>query len=143
MARRTGGRGPGKLSAGALVLDRQGLALGVEGDPVVGAQLEHARTHDIEVVVSTLTLVEAMNPQRLQPRWHYVISKIRIEEVTRQLSDQAVVLLRSAGLHGHTYAIDAVVAATAMAQHGPTMLLTSDLDDMAKLCDKRIMLVPV
>ncbi|MFF1907072.1 DNA-binding protein [Kitasatospora sp. NPDC058218] len=105
--------------------------------------MEHARTHDIEVVVSTLTLVEAMNPQRFQPRWHYVISKIRVEEVTRQLTDQAVALLRSAGLHGHKYAIDAVVAATAMAQHGPTMLLTSDMDDMAKLCDKRIMLIPV
>ncbi|WP_327682710.1 hypothetical protein [Kitasatospora sp. NBC_00458] len=142
MARRTGGQGPGQLSRGVLVLDCQGLALAIDGDLAISAQLEHARSHDIEVVVSTLTLVEAMNPQRRQPRWQYVISRVRVEEVTRPLTDQAVALLRSAGLHGHKYAIDAVVAATAMAQPGPVMLITGDIDDMATLCDKRVMLIP-
>ncbi|MFB7614299.1 DNA-binding protein [Kitasatospora sp. NPDC056181] len=107
------------------------------------ARIDHAKTHGARVVISTLTLIEAMNPQQPQPRWDFVVSRLNVEEVTRQLTHRAMELLRAAGLHGHKYAIDAVVAATAMAQPGPVRLLTSDVDDMAKLCDKRIMLIPV
>ncbi|MFE2721180.1 DNA-binding protein [Kitasatospora sp. NPDC059327] len=107
------------------------------------ARIDHAKTHGARVVVSTLTLIEAMNPRQPQPRWDFVVSRLNVEEVTRLLTRQAMALLVAAGLHGHKYAIDAVVAATAMAQPGPVRLLTSDIDDMAKLCDKRVMLIPV
>ncbi|GAA1166177.1 hypothetical protein F4556_001312 [Kitasatospora gansuensis] len=125
------------------MLDCQGLALAVASDPLVMARLEHAQTHGARIVVSTLTLIEAMNPQHSQPRWDFVISRLNVEEVTHQHTQHAMALLKTAGLHGHRYAIDAVVAATAMAQPGPVRLLTSDVDDMAKLCDKRVLLVAV
>ncbi|WP_405020098.1 DNA-binding protein [Kitasatospora sp. NBC_00070] len=125
------------------MLDCQGLSLAVDDDPLVMARLEHAQTHGARAVVSTLTLIEAMNPQRSRPRWDFVISRLNVEEVTHHHTQHAVSLLRAAGLHGHKYAIDAVVAATAMAQPGPVRLLTSDVDDMAKLCDQRVLLVAV
>ncbi|AUY54055.1 DNA-binding protein [Streptomyces sp. CB01881] len=131
------------MTPGALVLDSEGLSRAVAEDPLVMARIDHAKTHGARVVISTLTLIEAMNPQQPQPRWDFVVSRLNVEEVTRQLTHRAMALLRAAGLHGHKYAIDAVVAATAMAQPGPVRLLTSDVDDMAKLCDKRIMLIPV
>ncbi|WP_197093750.1 hypothetical protein [Nonomuraea sp. SBT364] len=52
-------------------------------------------------------------------------------------------LLLDAGLHGHRYAIDAVVAERALRQHRPVAMLTSDLDDMAKLCGGRVHLIAV
>ncbi|WP_153410551.1 hypothetical protein [Nocardia macrotermitis] len=41
------------------------------------------------------------------------------------------------------YAGDAVVAATALRAVKPTVILTSDVDDMSKLCGKRIRIVAV
>jgi hypothetical protein len=38
-----------------------------------------------------------------------------VEPLTKDLARQASGLLKSAGLHGHKYAIDAMVAATAIA----------------------------
>src|SRR6478736_5096320 len=47
------------------------------------------------------------------------------------------------GLHGHRYAVDAVVTDLALRQQRPVVMLTSDLDDMAKLCGDRVRLVAV
>ncbi|MGY4276220.1 6-pyruvoyl-tetrahydropterin synthase [Streptomyces sp. M18.1] len=49
----------------------------------------------------------------------------------------------NAGLHGHKYAIDAAVAEVALRQHRPVVMLTSDIDDMTKLCGDRVRLVAV
>lgn len=55
----------------------------------------------------------------------------------------AAQLLKAAGLHGHKYAIDATVAEMALRQPGPVAMLTSDVDDMARLCGDRIRLIGV
>ncbi len=55
----------------------------------------------------------------------------------------ASALLMGAALHGHTYAIDAAVAAIALKQRHPVVMLTSDVDDMTKLCGDRVRLVAV
>jgi hypothetical protein len=52
-------------------------------------------------------------------------------------------LLLDAGLHGHEYAVDAVVEEMALRQQRPVVLLASDVDDMAKLCGDRVPLVSV
>jgi predicted nucleic acid-binding protein len=143
MARRAGGRASGQLSNGSLFLDSQGLSLLVDGDPMMAARFKDALLRDLRVVTSVVTLVEAMNPKRQQPRWDFVLSRVNVLDVTRPIADHAVQLLRTAGLHGHKYAIDAVVAATAMAQPGPTALVTSDIDDLSRLCDRRVLLIEV
>lgn len=56
---------------------------------------------------------------------------------------RAIDLLRDASLHGHKYAIDSVVAATALDHAGPRIVVTSDVDDMNKLCGDRVRAVGV
>jgi hypothetical protein len=41
----------------------------------------------------------------------------------------------------HTYAIDATVAETALRQSGPAAVLTSDVDDMTRLCGQHVRLI--
>lgn len=55
----------------------------------------------------------------------------------------ALRLLMDAGLHGHKYAIGAAVAEAALRQHRPVVMLTSDIDDMTKLCGDRVRPVAV
>ncbi|BBC33275.1 hypothetical protein SGFS_045690 [Streptomyces graminofaciens] len=51
--------------------------------------------------------------------------------------------MRNANLHGHKYAIDSVVASTALGYSGPRIVVTSDADDMNKLCGDRARVVGV
>ena len=137
------GRASGQLSNGTLFLDSQGLSLLVDGDPLMAARLKDALLRDMRVTTSVVTLVEAMNPKRRQPRWDFVLSRVNVLDVTRPIADHAMRLLQASGLHGHKYAIDAMVAASAMAQPGPTMLVTSDVDDLSRLCAPHILLIEV
>lgn len=50
----------------------------------------------------------------------------------------AATLLTDAGLHGHKHAIDAMLAATALAAPGPTTVLTSGPEDLTALCGTRV-----
>ncbi|WP_198167985.1 hypothetical protein [Herbidospora yilanensis] len=45
--------------------------------------------------------------------------------------------------HGHEYAIDAMLCATALAAPGPVTVLTSDPDDLAALCGGRVIVMKV
>ena len=70
--------------------------------------------------------------------------------VTAAIARQAGELLGTTGLSGHRCAIDAVVAASALGLERPTVLLTSDPDDLNKLVEEpgrpkaqRIAVIPV
>jgi predicted nucleic acid-binding protein len=69
--------------------------------------------------------------------------RLTVEPVTAELARQAGRLLQQAERHGHPHAIDAMVAATALAASGPTTVLTSDPDDIAALCGQRVAVVRV
>lgn len=70
-------------------------------------------------------------------------SGLRIEPVTEEISMAAIELLCTNRLHRDRYAIDAVVASTALRAPKPVILLTSDEDDMTTLCGKAIKVVAV
>ncbi|WP_327094985.1 hypothetical protein OIE68_33675 [Nocardia vinacea] len=55
----------------------------------------------------------------------------------------AAELLKQAGLHGDKYAIDATVAEMALRQPGPVAMVTSDIDDMRRLCSSRVRMIAV
>ncbi len=59
-----------------------------------------------------------------------------IEPVTEELARRAAALLGDAGLHGRRYAIDAMLSATALASPGPVTILTSDPEDLRRLCGR-------
>lgn len=133
-----------KLShEGTLVLDSEGLSKFVADNEPVVALVGEARKRGMEVVVSALTIIEATHRKTDKARLAWILSGLRIAPVGDEEAKAASTLLLDTGLHGHKYAIDAVVAEMALRQQRPVVLLTSDLDDMTKLCGNRVRLVSV
>ncbi|MBC3843011.1 DNA-binding protein [Streptacidiphilus sp. 4-A2] len=128
---------------GTLVLDSEGLSKLVDDHEPVVALVAEARRRGMEVVISALTIIEAAHGRIDRARLAWVLSGLRIVHIGDEEAKAASALLVSAGLHGHKYAIDAVVAEMALRQQRPVVVLTSDVDDMAKLCAGRVRLVLV
>ncbi|MFD0904124.1 PIN domain-containing protein [Actinomadura sediminis] len=137
------GRSRSRLSAGTLVLDCEGLAKWCQADQRVTALVREAQDNDFRVVTSALTPIEAQDVRTKPDRLRWYLSRLRIEPVTEEISIAAVDLLHAHRLNGHKYAIDAVVASTALQAPRPVVLLTSDEDDMTILCGKSIKVVAV
>jgi|SRR5579872_3307118 predicted nucleic acid-binding protein len=129
---------------GTLLLDCEGLSRLLRRDPSMDPRILAARKNDNRVAVSTMTIVEASH-RRVDPNHlSWVLSRLKVMPVTEEIARHATDLLQSAGdLHGHKYAIDAVVAATALRAEGPVGILTSDPEDMALLCGSRVKIVKI
>lgn len=136
-------RSRSRLSAGTLVLDCEGLVKWCRADQRVTALVREAQDNDFRVVVSALTPIEAQDVRTKTDRLRWHLSRLRIEPVSEEIGMAAIELLRAQGLHGHKYAIDAVVAATALHAVRPVVILTSDEDDMTKLCGNAVRVVSV
>ncbi|MGW4835665.1 type II toxin-antitoxin system VapC family toxin [Streptomyces globisporus] len=119
--------------SGALVLDSEGLAQAVQRNREVQEWLEAARDADIPVITSAVVLVEVIHPRINSAALSWTLSRLRVEPVSQTLAHTAASLLRNAGLHGHTYAIDALLCATALAHPGRVTILTSDVEDIGLL----------
>ncbi|MEE1939701.1 DNA-binding protein [Streptomyces sp. TRM 70361] len=133
-----------KLShEGTLVLDCEGLSRFVSDHEPVVALVAEARKRGMEVVISALTIIEAVHRRTEKARLAWVLSGMRIVHVGDEEAKAASAMLINAGLHGHKYAIDAVVAEMALRQRRPVVMLTPDIDDMTKLCGDRVRLVAV
>ncbi|MDP4501239.1 type II toxin-antitoxin system VapC family toxin [Nonomuraea turcica] len=128
---------------GTLVLDSEGLAKAVLRDRTVTAWLALARADDLRVITSAATLVEVVHPRVNRPALEWTLSRLVVEPVTEPIARQAAMLLSDASLHGHKYAIDAMLSATALAAPGPVTVLTSDPDDLAALCGARVTVIKV
>jgi hypothetical protein len=133
-----------KLShEGTLVLDCEGLSKFVSDHEPAVALIAEARKRGMEVVISALTIIEAVRQGTDKARLAWVLSGMRVVPVGDEEAKAASAMLIGAGLHGHKYAVDAVVAEMALRQRHPVVMLTSDIDDMAKLCGDRVRLVAV
>jgi hypothetical protein len=126
-----------------MVLDCEGLAKLIEDHERTVAMVSAARSRGMEVVINALTIVEATHHRSDQARLAWLLSGLRISPVGDKEAKAASALLVNAGLHGHKYAIDAIVAEMAMRQRQPVILLTSEIDDMTKLCEGRVHLVTI
>ncbi|WP_278264567.1 PIN domain-containing protein [Nocardia sp. AG03] len=123
----------------SVVLDSQAFALLLRQDRAMTARIEAARRKGIPVRISALTIVESVYGKTDFARLSWYLARLRVESVTQDDSLLAVRLLRDAGgLHGHKYAIDALVAAMALRAPAPALVLTSDRDDWQKLCGDRV-----
>ncbi|MEU5689323.1 DNA-binding protein [Streptomyces venezuelae] len=119
--------------SGALILDSEGLAKAVQRDREVQEWLTAARDADLPVLTSAAVLVEVIHPKINDAALKWTLSRLRVEPVTQAIAQSAATLLRTAGLHGHKHAIDAMLCATALAQPGHVTILTSDVEDVAML----------
>jgi predicted nucleic acid-binding protein len=121
---------------GTLVLDSEGLSKLAAGDLRTRAYLDTARARRAGVAVSAVVLTEVLRGRSRDAAVHRVLSRITIVPVTAEIARRAGELLGTTGLSGHSYAIDAVVAATALELERPVMLLTSDPDDLSRLAEE-------
>lgn len=119
--------------SGVLVLDSEGLAKAVQRDKGVHEWLTAARAEGLLVVTSAAVLVEVIHPKVNDAALKWTLSLLRVEPVTQAVAQSAASLLKAAGLHGHKYAIDAMLCATALAQPGLVTILTSDVEDIGLL----------
>ncbi|MFJ9006992.1 PIN domain-containing protein [Streptomyces canus] len=131
------------VPGGTLVLDSEGLAKAVLRDRTVTGWLALARADDLRVITSGATLVEVVHPRINRPALEWTLSRLVVEPVTEAIARHAAALLADAGLHGHKYAIDAMVSATALAAHAPVTVLTSDPEDLNSLCGGRATVITV
>ncbi|MEU7265781.1 PIN domain-containing protein [Streptomyces albidoflavus] len=129
--------------SGTLVLDCEGLSRLVRRTPEITEWLTAAEAEDIRVVASSVTLVEARDPRVSQARFDCTVSRVNIIPPTEAVARHASKLLATAGLHGHKYALDALVAATALTSPAPATVLTSDPEDLLMLCGPSIRVVKV
>ncbi|AZK94686.1 MULTISPECIES: PIN domain-containing protein [Streptomyces] len=134
---------PPATPGGTLVLDSEGLAKAVLRDRTVTTWLTLARTDDLRVITSAATLVEVVHPRINRPALDWALSRVVVEPITEAVARHAVALLTDAGLHGHKYAIDAMLSATALAAPGPVTVLTSDPEDLVALCGSRVTVMKI
>jgi predicted nucleic acid-binding protein len=126
------------VSVDSLVLDSQGFSSWIDRDRKVMRLLEQAQRDGIDLAMSAATIIEVSYGGVDVARLNWLLSRIRVEPVTKESARRSAGLLREAGLHGHKYAIDAMVAEVALRLPGPVVVLTSDVDDMVKLCGQRV-----
>jgi predicted nucleic acid-binding protein len=116
-----------------IVLDCEGVSRAVRGDPGALSWLTAARRENHEVVASAATLVEAIDPQKSRAKAKWAVSQMVVRPVTQETAETATDLLRAAHRHGHSDALDALVAATAVESGGLVTVLTSDPGDLKAL----------
>lgn len=126
-----------------VVLDSAGLSAWISQDRKTAAMFQVFHAAGADFVVGANTIVEVSHARVSTARLRWALSRVRVEPVTEQAAEAAAALLKTAGLHGREYAIDATVAEMALRQPGPVALLTSDIDDMSRLCGDRVRLIGV
>jgi predicted nucleic acid-binding protein len=131
------------VPAGTLVLDSEGLAKAVQRDREILEWIALADADDVRVVTSAATLVEVVHPRLKRPALEWTLSRIVVEPVTETIARRAAALLGDAGLHGHKYAIDAMLSATALFSPGPVTILTSDPEDLSALCGRHATVIKI
>ncbi len=88
------------------------------------------------VITAASSLAEVLRGGPRNAALHRVLNKITVVPIDRTYGRAAGELLGRTGLSGHRCALDALLAAVALSQQRPVVLLTSDPDDLARLTDE-------
>jgi predicted nucleic acid-binding protein len=126
----------GSRASGSVVLDAQGLVKLAAGDPAVRARTRVANELGRDLCMAASTLTEILRGGPRDAAVHRVLRWVKVIPVNEELGRAAGELLGQTGLSGHQHALDALVAAVALAQQRPVVLLTSDPDDMSVLTEE-------
>jgi len=118
------------------VLDAEGLVKSANGDTRTLERLRATWSRNADVVTAASALAEVLRGGSGDAKLHWVLNRITIVPVDRAIGRAAGELLGQTGLSGHRCTIDALLAAVALRQPRPVVLLTSDPDDMARLTDE-------
>ncbi|MEU5126093.1 DNA-binding protein [Streptomyces mobaraensis] len=124
-----------------VVLGSQGVSAWIAQDRKLLAMFQVFHAMGADFVIGANTIVEVSHARVNMSRLRWMLSRVKVEPVTESAARASAELLKAAGSHGHTYAVDATVAEVALRQPGPVALLTSDVDDMARLCGDRVRII--
>ncbi len=116
---------------GSLVLDNEGVSRAAT-DRVMYARLRAAHLDGRRVVTSAAILAEILRGGARDAGIYRVLSGVAVEPVTREIGERAGNLIGTARL-GTEQAVDAMVAATALEQAEPGLLVTSDVPHLSAL----------
>jgi predicted nucleic acid-binding protein len=122
--------------AGTLVLDAQGLVRLAEADKNVFARVRRADALGGDIVTAASTLAEVLRGGPWDARIHRILRRVTVVEIDKNVGRKAGELLGATGMSGQRCTVDALLAAVALAQRRPVILLTSDPDDMARLTEE-------
>ncbi|MHA6760763.1 hypothetical protein [Streptacidiphilus sp. PAMC 29251] len=125
------------------VLDCEALSLAVRGDRTMIGWLDIAARGEADVITSPMTLVEAYDGRTTEQRWDWVLSRVKVADLGKEEARRARRLLADTKLHGHKYAIAAMLAVVAISQRGQVTVFTSDVDDLEKLLPPHIVVKKV
>lgn len=132
---RTGSEvGRRRLLARTFVLDSQGVSKLADDHSSLVSYVSNARKRQAGVVASAVTLTEVLRGTARDAAVHRVLKRVEVVPLTRELGRHAGELLGSSGLPASA-AIDAMVAATALRQTRPVVILTSDVKDISALVE--------
>ncbi|MFJ2259531.1 DNA-binding protein [Streptomyces sp. NPDC087844] len=124
-----------------VVLGSEGLSAWITRDRKFLALLRVFHEMGADLAIGVNTIVEVSHSRTNVPHLDWALSRIKVEPVTERAAKAAAELLKEAGLHGHKYATDATVAEVALRQPGRVALLTSDSDDMTRLCGNHVRII--
>lgn len=119
-----------------MVLDAEGIVKLANGDPRVVARTKLAHLRNATVVTAATTLAEVLRGGPRDAPVHKALQRVAVISIHADDARAAGNLLGRAQLSGHRHALDALVAAVALAQPRPVVLLTSDSKDMQRLTDE-------
>jgi predicted nucleic acid-binding protein len=126
-----------RVTLGAtLVLDAEGLVQLAGGHKTAMSLARDALDRRGCVVTAATSLAEVLRGGQQDARLHRVLNKITIVPIDKACGRAAGELLGRTGLSGHRCALDALLAAVALRQPRPVVLLTSDPDDLARLTEE-------
>ena len=121
---------------GALVLDAEGLSKLAHGESRALSFVIDAYELRTPVVVAASTITEVLRGGPRDSPFHRVLRRIEVWPIDAARAREAGALLGRANLSGHRHSLDALVAAVAIAQPRPALLLTSDHKEMTLLTDE-------
>ena len=119
-----------------MVLDAEGLVKRAQGDARTRQRFEAAMRRRADVVTAASTVAEVLRGVGRDALLHRVLHRITVVPIDKAHGRAAGELLGRTGLRGHRCALDALLAAVALRQPRPVVLLTSDPADLAKLTDE-------
>ena len=85
-----------KPPARSILLDAQALSLLLDNDRRMIVRIEAARREGVPVLVSVLTIVEAVYGKTDTARLNWVLSRLKVEEVSQAASAEAIVFAGNA-----------------------------------------------
>jgi predicted nucleic acid-binding protein len=118
------------------VLDAEGLVQLARGHHTAVSLARDAFDRRGSVITAASALAEVLRGVPRDAALHRVLNKITVVPLDKADGRAAGELLGRTGLSGQRCALDALLAAVAMRQPRPVVLLTSDPEDLARLTDE-------